>query len=284
MVHLPTSSSEDQEQVLQAINALVDVVRRLRDPVRGCPWDLEQTPLTLCQYIIEEAYETVDAIETAGASAVEEELGDLLLQVVLQAQIYSETGTFGLAEVAEGITRKLIRRHPHIFGDVQVNGSEDVRRNWEEIKAREKAGQAERPLSAKLSSLVRRLPALNGSAEISRRVAKVGFEWPDAPSVWEKLREELGELEQAIAGETRERQAEELGDVLFTLLNVARWQGIDAEAALRETNRRFLNRFAILEDLAGASLGDCPPAQLEALWQQAKQKTTTIPDQDRSRE
>lgn len=283
MVHLPTSSSE-QERVLQAINALVGVVRRLRDPVCGCPWDLEQTPLSLCKYILEEAYETVDAIETAGASAVEEELGDLLLQVVLQAQIYDETGTFGLAEVAEGITRKLIRRHPHVFADAQVDGSEEVRRNWEEIKAQEKAGQAAQPLSAKLRSLVRGLPALNGSAEISRRVAKVGFEWPDAPSVWEKLREELGELEQAIAGESCERQAEELGDVLFTLLNVARWQGIDAEAALRETNRRFLNRFAVLEDLAGASLDNYTPTQLEALWQQAKQKTTTIPDQDRNRE
>ncbi len=253
----------------RAVSELVEVIRRLRDPEGGCPWDLEQTPLSLCKYILEEAYETVDAIESGEVEAIEEELGDLLLQVVLQAQIFSESDDFGFAEVARGLTGKLIRRHPHVFGDVEVASADEVNRNWEAIKAREKQTTDPR-LSTKLRALARQMPALQAAAEISRRVAKVGFEWPDAASVWAKLEEELQELREALAHESSQRQAEELGDVLFTLLNVARWQKLDTEAALRETNRRFLERFAIVEQLTERDLATYTAAELEAYWQQAK--------------
>ncbi|MBW4698743.1 MAG: nucleoside triphosphate pyrophosphohydrolase [Aphanocapsa lilacina HA4352-LM1] len=254
----------------RAASDLVEVIRRLRDPVGGCPWDLEQTPRTLCKYIIEEAYETVDAIESDDVEAICEELGDLLLQVVLQAQIFSESGEFTLAEVAGGITSKLIRRHPHVFGDTQAPTAEDVRVNWEAIKAQEKPAPA--TVSAKLEKLARQMPALAAAAEISKKVVKIGFEWPAAPAVWAKLEEELAELRHAMAHESPERQAEELGDVLFTLINVARWQKIEAEAALRETNRRFLARFALVEQLADRDLTSYSIDELEALWQTAKRR------------
>jgi tetrapyrrole methylase family protein / MazG family protein len=257
--------------ITRAVSELVDVVRRLRDPVGGCPWDLAQTPLSLCKYIIEEAYETVDAIESGDDFAIEEELGDLFLQVVLQAQIFSESEVFDLGGVAEAITQKLIRRHPHVFGDITVQDAEEVNRNWDAIKAQEK-GNLPETLTGKLLRLSRQMPALMASAEISKKVAKVGFEWPDPQGVWAKLQEEIAELQLAIAEETTERQAAELGDVLFTLINVARWQKIDLEKALRETNRRFLRRFAIVETLAGGDLENCTIAQLEIYWQQAKRQ------------
>lgn len=259
----------EKYRITCAVAELVDVVRRLRDPVGGCPWDLAQTPLSLCRYIVEEAYETVDAIESGDDFAIEEELGDLLLQVVLQAQIFSEAEVFDLGGVAQAITQKLIRRHPHVFGNITVQDAEEVNRNWEAIKAQEK-GNAPGTLAGKLLRLARQMPALMASAEISKKVAKVGFEWPDQRRVWAKLQEEIAELQTAITEETTERQAAELGDVLFTLINVARWQGIDLEAALRETNQRFLQRFAIVEALAEGKLEDCSIEQLETYWQQAK--------------
>ncbi|MBC7880007.1 MAG: nucleoside triphosphate pyrophosphohydrolase [Anaerolineae bacterium] len=272
-LYVPALENLPQEAygITRAISELVDVVRRLRDPVDGCPWDLAQTPLSLCKYIIEEAYETVDAIESNDDFAIEEELGDLLLQIVLQAQIFSESEVFDLGGVAEAITQKLIRRHPHVFGDVTVQDAEEVNRNWDAIKAQEK-GNTPETLAGKLLRLSRQMPALMASAEISKKVAKVGFEWPDHQGVWDKLQEEISELKTAIAEESTDRQSAELGDVLFTLINVARWQRIDLEKALRETNRRFLSRFAIVEELANGKLEDCSLEQLEIFWQQAKRR------------
>lgn len=265
-----TGEPPESYPITRAISELVEVIRRLRDPVDGCPWDLEQTPKSLCRYIVEEAYETVDAIESEDADAICEELGDLLLQVVLQAQIFGESDDFTLAEIASGLTAKLVRRHPHVFGEVSASTAEEVHRNWEAIKAQEKATAP--TLSAKLRKIARQLPALAATAEISAKVVKAGFEWPNAASLWAKLEEELGELRQAIAHESSERQAEEWGDVLFTLINVARWQKLDPEAALRATNRRFLMRFERVEALADRELSHYSIEELEALWQQAKRE------------
>ncbi|WP_218079564.1 nucleoside triphosphate pyrophosphohydrolase [Anthocerotibacter panamensis] len=248
-----------------AIQTFLDTVARLRE---DCPWDREQTPQTLCPYILEEAAELVDAIESGNSDAVLEELGDLLLQVVLQTQIYSEQGTFDFAQVCARINAKMIHRHPHVFGTTTVTSSAEVAQNWEVLKAQEKAPQA---LSEKLHSLPKHLSGLTTAHKISNKVAQIGFEWPDLAGVLAKLQEELAELEQALATETTERQAEELGDVLFTLVNVARWQGFDSETALRQTNRRFLQRFALVEKLADRPLSTYTLAQLETLWQQAKQ-------------
>lgn len=255
----------------RAVLELVETIRRLRDPEDGCPWDLAQTPRSLCRYIVEEAYETVDAIESDDSAAIEEELGDLLLQIVLQAQIASEADEFGLAEIARGINEKLIRRHPHVFGDVQVRDAEEVNRNWEAIKAQEKQ-DAPRTLTDTLKRSVRQMNALMATAEIAKKVARVGFEWPNIEGVWAKLEEELAELHTAIEHESPDRQAQELGDVLFTLINVARWQKIDTEAALRETNRRFLARFERVERQAEGNLEKYTIEQLEHFWQQAKRE------------
>jgi len=252
-----------------AILRLLATVAHLRAP-EGCPWDREQTPQSLCPYILEESAELVDAIELGDAQAVCEELGDVLLQVVLQAQIYQEAGLFDFEQVCERINQKLIYRHPHVFGEVQVSSSQEVADNWERLKAQERPPE---PLSTKLSQLPKDLSSLATCHKISRKVAKVGFEWPDLAGVLAKVHEEIAELEHALAHESKERQSEELGDVFFSLVNVARWQDIDSDTALRETNRRFLKRFQQVEQLATQPLHEYSPAQLESLWQQAKRLT-----------
>jgi XTP/dITP diphosphohydrolase len=260
--------------ILAALDRLVQVVSQLRHPETGCPWDLEQTPESLIPHIIEEAYEVVDAIRCGDPVAIAEELGDLLLQVVLQAQIASDrppAPAFDLATVANGIADKLIRRHPHVFGDVTVADIEDVHRNWERIKAEEK-GQAHDPqrLSPQLAKYNRTLPPLMAASKISVKVAKVGFEWEDEAGVWAKFQEELEEFQRAIAREPQANQQAELGDLLFTLVNIARWHGLDAAAALHGTNQRFIQRFEQLEAALVKPLADYSLAELETLWQAAK--------------
>lgn len=260
--------------ILAALDRLVQVVAQLRHPETGCPWDLEQTPESLIPHIIEEAYEVVDAIRCGDPVAIAEELGDLLLQVVLQAQIASDrppAPAFDLATVANGIADKLIRRHPHVFGDVTVADIEDVHRNWERIKAEEK-GQTHDPqrLSPQLAKYNRTLPPLMAASKISVKVAKVGFEWEDEAGVWAKFQEELEEFQRAIAREPQANQQAELGDLLFTLVNIARWHGLDAAAALHGTNQRFIQRFEQLEAALVKPLADYSLAELETLWQAAK--------------
>ncbi|MFM7324988.1 MAG: nucleoside triphosphate pyrophosphohydrolase [Nodosilinea sp.] len=260
--------------ILAALDRLVQVVSQLRHPETGCPWDLEQTPESLIPHIIEEAYEVVDAIRCGDPVAIAEELGDLLLQVVLQAQIASDrppAPAFDLATVANGIADKLIRRHPHVFGDVTVADIEDIHRNWERIKAEEK-GQAHDPqrLSPQLAKYNRTLPPLMAASKISVKVAKVGFEWEDEAGVWAKFQEELEEFQRAIAREPQANQQAELGDLLFTLVNIARWHGLDAAAALHGTNQRFIQRFEQLEAALVKPLADYSLAELETLWQAAK--------------
>ena len=285
---------------LIALQHLIEVVAQLRSPDGGCPWDLAQTPESLMPYVIEEAYEVVDAIRQRNSDEIADELGDLLLQVVLQAQIAQERSQFAMKEVAEAIATKLIRRHPHVFGDVTVDGVSEVHQNWETIKAAEEVAaknkakapdtvdadflqtqeqdaQAMAPeLTPKLRKYGRSLPPLMAASKISKKAAGAGFEWPNIEGVWEKFLEELEELHHAIDHESKERQQAELGDLLFTVVNVARWYGLDPSEALQETNHRFVNRFAQVESAVqqqtGRSLADFSIEELEEFWQAAKAK------------
>jgi len=265
---------EQQTAMLEAVQQLVAVVATLRSPNGGCPWDLAQTPESLIPYVIEEAYETVDAIQSGKAKAICEELGDLLLQVVLQAQIASETEQFSLTDVVQGISEKLIRRHPHVFGDVSVQTMDDVHRHWEQIKAIEKGEDPNvtPPLSKKLSRYARSLPPLMAGMKISRKAAEAGFEWEAIDGVWAKFQEELTEFKEALAEQDKAHQEAELGDLLFTVINLARWYDLDPSAALQGTNQRFIQRLEQMEAVADRPLSDYTLGELEQLWQAAKVK------------
>ena len=286
-----------------ALAELLAVVDRLRDPVSGCPWDLEQTHGSLIPYVLEEAHEVADAIRHGDVNHLAEELGDLLLQVVLHAQIASESGRFDFAAVARGISAKLVRRHPHVFSTAEARDSAAVRVHWEAIKLREQAERDQSraatapaanpasgaeplqagadpdspaaaagpsPLSDRLAHKVRGLPALAGAMTISRKAAAAGFEWNTIDGVWAKVEEELGELREAVESGNRGHAQEELGDVLFTLVNVARWGGLDPEEGLAGTNRRFLDRFRRVEAALGGDLGGRSIGELETHWRAAK--------------
>jgi XTP/dITP diphosphohydrolase len=257
--------------ILAQLQALIDVVAKLRDPEGGCPWDLAQTPESLTPYIVEEAYEAVHAIRGGDRAAIISELGDLLLQVVLQAQLASEAGNFTLEDVAQGISEKLIRRHPHVFGDVQVADIAAVKANWEQIKSIEK-GNPTASFSDKLSSYAEKLPPLTAATKISERAASVGFEWESVDGVWAKFEEELGELKEALVTPDTAHQEAELGDLLFTVINLARWYKLDPERGLSGTNQRFIDRIQQMEKYADRPLTDYTIVELETLWQQAKQR------------
>lgn len=259
-------------ETLIALQRLIEVVAQLRSPEGGCPWDLAQTPETLIPYIIEEAYEVVDAIRHGDPEAIADELGDLLLQVVLQGQIASESGHFNLKEIAEKITEKLIRRHPHVFGDVTVENVEQVRQNWEQIKAQEKGESttATETISPKLSQYARKLPPLVAGMKISQKAAAVGFEWDNIAGVWEKFEEEVNEFKYAVEHQDRASQQAELGDILFVIINLARWYGLDPELALFETNHRFVQRFSLLESACDRPLSEYSLAEFEQIWQAVK--------------
>ncbi len=242
---------------LIALQNLIDVVAKLRSPEGGCPWDLEQTPETLVPYIIEEAYEVVDAIRSGDQNAIADELGDLLLQVILQAQIAGESNQFSLEEIANNITEKLIRRHPHVFGAVEVNSVEEVRQNWEEIKSNERGETPEtKTFSSKLSRYARQLPPLIAGMKISQKAASIGFEWDNVEGVWDKFEEEVAEFKEAIQGTDKEHQQAELGDILFVLINLARWYNLDPHIGLQETNHRFIKRLSKVEEYCGRPLSE----------------------------
>jgi XTP/dITP diphosphohydrolase len=269
-----TSQTQTYHAILEALNHLIEVVAKLRSPDGGCPWDLAQTPQTLIPYIIEEAYEVVHAIRSEEQNAIAEELGDLLLQVVLQAQIADDHGYFSLKEVAQGITEKLIRRHPHVFSNVEVDNQEKVNQNWERIKAEEKGESIEiaQLLSRKLTHYNRTLPPLMASSKISVKAAKVGFEWENIEGVWDKFSEELAEFKESLATENKAHQQSELGDLIFTIINLARWYDLDASAALSGTNERFIQRLSKMENFADRPLTDYSLQELENLWQKAKKE------------
>jgi len=273
---------------LSDLAELIAIVERLRDPVSGCPWDLEQTHESLIPYLLEEAHEVADAIRQGDAISqgesdpLCEELGDLLLQVVLHARIAQEAGRFDLAAIARAINAKMVRRHPHVFGpDQALDRPADaaaVRVRWEAIKLAEKQAAAAAnpaaspaaaggpgtptstsPLSDRLADKLRGQSALAGAMTISRRAAAAGFEWDDLDGVWAKVDEELEELRQALAQGDPAHAETELGDVLFTLVNLARWSNLDPEAGLAGTNRRFLDRFSRVEAALGGELGGRQP-------------------------
>ncbi len=357
----PAVPGAGREAATAALSELVTIVERLRDPEGGCPWDLEQTHRSLIPYVLEEAHEVADAIRQGDPEQLRDELGDLLLQVVLHARIASEAGQFDLAAIARGISAKLVRRHPHVFAGAAAADSAAVRRTWEAIKAEERAERRSRanaaaadshdnndsgnpspdrhgrqsfapiepvrehhatedqgsrngcaenrepesrspdstaspaqslsPLSDRLAAKARGLSALAGAMTISRQAAAAGFEWDDLDGVWAKVHEELDELKEAVAlawseggiaagspgrapasgdSAARAHAETELGDVLFTLVNVARWCRLDPEEGLAGTNRRFLDRFSRLEAALGGDLGGRSLRELEELWQQAK--------------
>jgi XTP/dITP diphosphohydrolase len=267
-----SAQTAPQSSALEALQELIEVVAQLRSPNGGCPWDLAQTPQTLIPYVIEEAYEVVDAIRSGDKDAIAEELGDLLLQVVLQAQIASDSGKFTLTEVAQAITQKLIRRHPHVFGDVQVQSAEEVHQNWQQIKAAEKgeSTQDAQLLSRQLSRYARTLPPLMAGMKISQKAAAAGFEWDNVEGVWAKFSEELAEFQEALQDDDKAHQQAELGDLLFTAINIARWHGLDPTDALQGTNERFIARLKTMEATATRPLSDYTLDELESLWQQAK--------------
>jgi len=284
-----TPQSPFQPPALDALAELIAVVDRLRDPDGGCPWDLEQTHTSLIPYVLEEAHEVADAIRHGDDRHLREELGDLLLQVLLHARIAAEAGRFDLEAVARGIRDKLVRRHPHVFAGAEAADSAAVRVHWEAIKEKERAAQvagaagaggsgsgadgagpSPSPLSDRLAGKVRGQPSLAGAMTISRKAAAAGFEWDDLAGVWGKVHEELDELKEAVASGDRAHAQEELGDVLFTLVNVARWCDLDPEEGLAGTNRRFLERFGRVEAALGGDLTGRSLAELEALWRQAK--------------
>lgn len=271
----------------EALQKLIEVVAQLRDPEGGCPWDLAQTPASLIPYVTEEAYEVVDAIQRGDQADIAEELGDLLLQVVLQSQIFSEQDDFDLGDVATGITEKLIRRHPHVFGapasgapasgapvadQANATTAEAVKQTWDEIKAQEKGTSGDPRLTLTLERYARTMPPMRAAMKISKKAAKAGFEWDDLDGVWAKVHEELDEFRAALAHEPQENQQAELGDVLFSLIQIARWQGLDPVAALQGTNRRFTERFGLLENMADRPIDEYAIEELEALWQQAKRQ------------
>jgi len=253
-------------QKLEQFATLVDIIARLRAP-DGCPWDRKQTHASLRENLLEECYEVLHTLDEGDSGKLCEELGDLLMQVVLHSQIATEAGEFELGDVISSINAKLIHRHPHIFGSQKVKGAEEVAHNWEVLKQEEREAG-----TSILDSVPKQMPALGYSQEIQRRVAQVGFDWEDIDGVIDKLAEEVSEYKRA---ERQERRAQEFGDLLFTLVNVARRQGMDLEAELRQANQRFYRRFTYMEEVCrqrGIKLGELSFDEQNALWEEAKKK------------
>lgn len=265
------------------ISRLIEIMAALRTPETGCPWDLEQDFATIAPYTLEEAYEVADAIQRDDLDDLREELGDLLLQVVFHARMAEEKGAFSFGDVVEAITRKMIRRHPHVFGDVEARAARSAKGQWERIKAEEKAEKRAARLARGLSpeengrghldGVPVNLPALLRALKLQEKAASVGFDWPDAGPVLAKIEEEIGELSEASASGDRDRIEDEFGDVLFSIVNYGRQLGIDAETALRRTNEKFRSRFHRVEDeldRRGSSLEAASLDEMEAIWVEAK--------------
>lgn len=254
--------------------AFVDTIAALRAP-NGCPWDREQTHESIARNMIEEAYEAVDAIEQHDAAHLREELGDVLLQVVLQSQIAADAGEFTVADVCRDVNAKMIRRHPHVFGEAAAGSAEDVLSIWDNVKLAEKSAadaQAEEP-EGLLDSVPVSFPALLQAYKISRKAVAAGFEWDTVEDVWAKVEEELAEFKQACRSDDAQAKELEFGDVLFSLVNVARKEGIDAETALRATCRKFRERWAFMEGAAwgqGKRIEELDMDEMQQLWDQAK--------------
>lgn len=253
-----------------AAQAVIDVMARLRDPNGGCPWDLEQNFATIAPYTIEEAYEVADAIEREDLPALKEELGDLLFQVTFHARMAEEQGAFDFADVAQALADKMIMRHPHVFGEGDDRTAEEQTRAWETLKAEHRAQR--RPGASLLDDVAMALPALMRAEKLTKRAARINFDWPSADDVLAKLDEELAELKEAQAADDQEALTEEMGDVLFVVANLARKLKVDPEEALRRANAKFTRRFSYIERRLAEQgrTGPQPLDDMEALWLEAK--------------
>lgn len=268
---------------MQAMQQLLDIMAQLRDPETGCPWDIQQSFATIAPYTIEEAYEVADAIEKNDPEEIRDELGDLLLQVVFHAQMAQEKGWFDFGDIAQTISNKMIRRHPHVFGESSADTAEDVAENWEAIKQQEKLakGKAAQYL---LDDIPNNLPGLIRAVKLTKKAAKVGFDWPDVQPVLDKVEEEIDELKAELtvkashnnvnhhhdSGDNDAQIEAEFGDILFALANVGRHLNIDPEKALRGTNQKFIRRFAYIENNATQPLHELSLEEMDTLWEAAK--------------
>ena len=257
--------SHTRKEQLEAINRLMDTLDILRVK---CPWDAKQTNESLRPNTIEEVYELAQALLEEDTPDIKKELGDVLLHILFYAKIGDEKGQFDIADVADAINDKLIFRHPHVFGDVHVDGTDDVLRNWEQIKLKEKGGN-----KTVLAGVPAALPALVKAFRIQEKAANVGFDWEEKQQVWDKVREEASEVQQAIAGKSEDEVEAEFGDLIFSVVNAARLFGVNPENALERTNRKFIRRFTYLENAVkaqGKQLKDMTLAEMDQLWNQAK--------------
>lgn len=261
------TESHPHASIHPAFDTLVETIAALRDPETGCPWDSAQTHESIAANMVEEAYEAVDAIEAGDVDHMREELGDVLMQILLQSRMAEEEGSFSIDDVCKDLDDKLVRRHPHVFGGAHAGTAADVEAIWAQVKLSERV--AARASDGLLDAVPKNLPALLQAQKISRKAAAVGFEWSNEQGVWDKVAEELAEFK---AAATPEEAALEFGDILFALVNVARWRGIDAESALRASNAKFRARWAHMEAEAGGSdaLEGRDAAELEELWRSAK--------------
>jgi MazG family protein len=256
------------------ISSLLAIMARLRNPDGGCPWDVEQNFATIAPYTIEEAYEVAEAIARGDRNELKDELGDLLLQVVFHAQMASEEGSFTFADVVQSISEKMIRRHPHVFSDAEIKTADAQTANWETIKEAERAAKKR---ERTLADVPAALPALMRAQKLQSRAARVGFDWPDVRGVMAKVKEELAEVEAAIASGDAAHTQEELGDLLFAVTNLARFLKADAETNLRDANTKFTRRFESIEDALKAArkhIKDASLDEMEALWNKAKMAET----------
>ncbi|GAA6153719.1 nucleoside triphosphate pyrophosphohydrolase [Pseudoteredinibacter isoporae] len=257
----------------QSMDQLLAIMTQLRNPEGGCPWDLEQNFASIVPSTLEEAYEVADAIESNDMPQLKEELGDLLFQVVFYSQLGKEGNLFDFNDVADAISQKLLHRHPHVFGDKHLQDEDAIHQNWENLKAQERAAKG---LSSVLADIPLALPALSRAQKLQRRAANVGFDWKTPQAVLDKLDEEHQEFTEAMTANNREAMADELGDMMFCLVNLARHLKLDAETVLRQANRKFERRFNDVETQVVHSGEDWPahsPEQLEAYWRQAKENT-----------
>lgn len=253
------------------INGLIKLIRTLRSPA-GCPWDKKQKAKDLGRYILEETYEVLDALDKNNHQSVKEELGDLLFQILFLTEIYQENKLFSLRDVVSEIKEKMIRRHPHVFGDKKVDSVQEVKINWQKIKEAERAGKNQDDLFAHVP---RSLPALKRAQKITAIASDVGFDWPDTDKVLKKMREEMREFSAALKSGNRKKINDELGDIIFTAVNLSRFAGVDAETALTQTTNKFLRRFSFVENklsARGKSLQEATLTEMDKIWNESKEK------------
>jgi len=252
---------------MKEFRELVKIMKALRNPIKGCPWDLKQSPLSLKEYILEESYELLEAIEKNNSEEIKEELGDLLLQVIFISRIFQERGSFTIRDVINGINEKLINRHPHVFGDIEVKDAQEVKDNWEKIKKKEKKKQSI------ISDYSDKIPALQNAKRISEQASSVGFDWKDAKLAFEKVEEEIEELKVELNQNNKQKIEEEIGDLLFAIANVSRLLKINPEFALKKTNDKFKKRFRFIEkslEKEGKRIEETKLSEMEELWNKAK--------------